>query len=72
MIEELMEIFDREVKRLKHSRIPIVKVHWNLLTGPEFTWEREDQIKKKYSHLFKSNEVKDERISRAEHRDVAP
>ncbi|GJX49529.1 putative reverse transcriptase domain-containing protein, partial [Tanacetum coccineum] len=29
MIEEPMEIVDREVKRLKQSRIPIVKVHWN-------------------------------------------
>ncbi|GJV82925.1 putative reverse transcriptase domain-containing protein [Tanacetum coccineum] len=29
MIEEPMEIVDREVKRLKQSRIPIVKVSWN-------------------------------------------
>nr|GEV19940.1 putative reverse transcriptase domain-containing protein [Tanacetum cinerariifolium] len=28
-IEERAEIIDREVKRLKQSRIPIVKVHWN-------------------------------------------
>ncbi|GJY30668.1 putative reverse transcriptase domain-containing protein [Tanacetum coccineum] len=28
-IEELVEIMDREVKKLKQSRIPIVKVHWN-------------------------------------------
>nr|GEU92318.1 molybdenum cofactor sulfurase isoform X1 [Tanacetum cinerariifolium] len=38
-IEELVEIMDREVKRLKQSRIPIVKVHWNSRRGPEFTWE---------------------------------
>ncbi|GKA09868.1 hypothetical protein Tco_0689301 [Tanacetum coccineum] len=24
--------------------------------GPEFTWEREDQIKKKYPHLFTSKD----------------
>ncbi|GKA48544.1 putative reverse transcriptase domain-containing protein [Tanacetum coccineum] len=30
MIEELVEIVDKEVKRLKQSRIPIVKVYWNL------------------------------------------
>ncbi|GKA08992.1 putative reverse transcriptase domain-containing protein [Tanacetum coccineum] len=41
-----------EVKRLKQSRIPIVKVRWNYRRGPEFTWEREDQIQKKYPHLF--------------------
>ncbi|GKA39192.1 putative reverse transcriptase domain-containing protein [Tanacetum coccineum] len=55
-IEELVEIVDKEVKRLKQSRIPIVKVRWNSQRGPEFTWEREDQIKKKYPHLFTSKE----------------
>nr|GEW70625.1 reverse transcriptase domain-containing protein [Tanacetum cinerariifolium] len=34
-IEEPVEIMDREVKRLKQSRIPIVKVHWNSKRGPE-------------------------------------
>ncbi|GJT73313.1 hypothetical protein Tco_1032599, partial [Tanacetum coccineum] len=43
---------DREVKLLKQSRIPIVKVRWNSRIGPEFTWEREDQMQKKYPHLF--------------------
>ncbi|GKC65952.1 hypothetical protein Tco_1098550 [Tanacetum coccineum] len=37
MIEEPIEIVDREVKRLKQSRIPIVKVRWNSQRGPEFT-----------------------------------
>ncbi|GJQ91483.1 putative reverse transcriptase domain-containing protein [Tanacetum coccineum] len=56
MIEEPVEIVDREVKRLKQSRIPIVKVRWNSQRGPEFTWERKDQIKKKYPHLFISKD----------------
>ncbi|GKA16472.1 hypothetical protein Tco_0696219 [Tanacetum coccineum] len=51
-IEEPIEIMDREVKRLKQSRIPIVKVRWNSGRGPEFTWEHEDQMQKKYPHLF--------------------
>ncbi|GKB15114.1 hypothetical protein Tco_0849037, partial [Tanacetum coccineum] len=51
-IEEPVEIMDREVKRLKQSRITIMKVRWNSRRGPEFTWEREDQMKKKYPHLF--------------------
>ncbi|GKC24091.1 putative reverse transcriptase domain-containing protein [Tanacetum coccineum] len=51
-IEEPVEIMDREVKRLKQRRIPIVKIRWNSRRGPEFTWEREDQMKKKYPHLF--------------------
>ncbi|GKA63446.1 putative reverse transcriptase domain-containing protein [Tanacetum coccineum] len=51
-IEEPIEIMDREVKQLKQSRIPIVKVHWNSRRGPEFTWEREDFFKNKYPYLF--------------------
>ncbi|GJS81258.1 putative reverse transcriptase domain-containing protein [Tanacetum coccineum] len=51
-MEEPIEIVDREVKRLKRSRIPLIKVRWNSKRGPEFTWEREDQFKKKYPHLF--------------------
>nr|GEV23143.1 putative reverse transcriptase domain-containing protein [Tanacetum cinerariifolium] len=51
-VEEPVEIMDREVKRLKRSRIPIIKIRWNSKRGPEFTWEREDQFKQKYPHLF--------------------
>ncbi|GJZ70027.1 putative reverse transcriptase domain-containing protein [Tanacetum coccineum] len=51
-VEEPVEIMDREVKRLKQSRIPIVNVQWNSIRGPEFTWEREDHFQKKYPHLF--------------------
>nr|GEY09074.1 putative reverse transcriptase domain-containing protein [Tanacetum cinerariifolium] len=43
-IEEPVEIIDRVVKRLKQSRIPIVKVYWNSRRGPEFAWEREGQM----------------------------
>nr|GEZ06774.1 putative reverse transcriptase domain-containing protein [Tanacetum cinerariifolium] len=51
-VEEPVEIMDCEVKQLKRSRIPLVKVRWNSKRGPEFTWEREDQFRKKYPHLF--------------------
>ncbi|GJY59060.1 putative reverse transcriptase domain-containing protein [Tanacetum coccineum] len=51
-VEEPVEIMDREVKWLKRSRIPLVKVRWNSKRGPEFTWEREDQFRKKYPYLF--------------------
>ncbi|GJU56718.1 putative reverse transcriptase domain-containing protein [Tanacetum coccineum] len=51
-VEEPVEIIDREVKRLRQIRVPIVKVRWNSKRGPEFTWEREDQFRKKYLHLF--------------------
>ncbi|GKD57832.1 hypothetical protein Tco_1291219 [Tanacetum coccineum] len=51
-VEEPVEVMDREIKQLKRSHIPIVKVRWNSKRGPEFTWEREDQFKQKYPHLF--------------------
>ncbi|GKB44996.1 putative reverse transcriptase domain-containing protein [Tanacetum coccineum] len=51
-VEEPVEILEREFKKLKRSRIAIVKVWWNSKRGPEFTWEHEDQMKLKYPHLF--------------------
>nr|GEY73154.1 hypothetical protein [Tanacetum cinerariifolium] len=58
-LEELNGVHDTacrnleiEFKKLKRSRITIVKVWWNSKRGPEFTWEREDQMKLKYPHLF--------------------
>ncbi|KAI3797668.1 hypothetical protein L1987_32929 [Smallanthus sonchifolius] len=52
-IEEPVEIIDREVKTLKCSKIAIFKVRWNSKRGPEFTWERGDQMMRKYPNLFK-------------------
>ncbi|KAD5507566.1 hypothetical protein E3N88_15269 [Mikania micrantha] len=43
-VEKPVEIMDSEVKKLKRSRIPIVKVRWES--------KREDQMKLKYPHLF--------------------
>ncbi|GKA76880.1 hypothetical protein Tco_0783341 [Tanacetum coccineum] len=51
-VEEPIEIMDQEIKKLKRSRIPLVKVCWNSKCGPEFTWEREDYMKPKYPQLF--------------------
>ncbi|GJY93297.1 hypothetical protein Tco_0509079 [Tanacetum coccineum] len=36
-MEEPVEILEREFKKLKRSRIAIVKVRWNSKRGPEFT-----------------------------------
>ncbi|GJR14614.1 putative reverse transcriptase domain-containing protein [Tanacetum coccineum] len=55
-IKEPIEIMDREVKRLKKSRIPIVKARWNSRRGLEYTWEREHQMQKKYPYLFANPE----------------
>ncbi|GKA44053.1 putative reverse transcriptase domain-containing protein [Tanacetum coccineum] len=53
-VEEPVEILEREFKKLKQSRIAIVKVRWNSKHGREFTWEHEDQMRRKYPHLFSS------------------
>ncbi|GJW26789.1 putative reverse transcriptase domain-containing protein [Tanacetum coccineum] len=53
-VEEPVEIMHHEIKQLKRSRIPIVKVRWNSKRGPEFIWEREDEIRAKYPHLLSS------------------
>ncbi|GJR84135.1 hypothetical protein Tco_0154920 [Tanacetum coccineum] len=51
-VHNTFHIMNREVKRLKKVRIPIIKVQWNSRRGPVFKWEGEDQFKKKYPHLF--------------------
>ncbi|GJV76064.1 putative reverse transcriptase domain-containing protein [Tanacetum coccineum] len=51
-VEEPIEIVERDVKKLKRRRIPLVKVRWNSRQGAEYTWEHEDQFQMKYPHLF--------------------
>ncbi|GJU70272.1 hypothetical protein Tco_1256531 [Tanacetum coccineum] len=51
-VEEPIEIVERDVKKLKRRRIPLVKVRWNSRQGAKYTWEHEDQFRKKYLHLF--------------------
>nr|GFA78414.1 putative reverse transcriptase domain-containing protein [Tanacetum cinerariifolium] len=66
-IEEPVEIMDREVKRLKQSRIPIVKVCWDSRHGPKFTWDRKEFFRSKYPHLFPRRRV----TRQGKRRDVA-
>ncbi|KAJ0524802.1 putative nucleotidyltransferase, Ribonuclease H [Helianthus annuus] len=68
--EEPIEITDREIKILKRSQIPLVRVRWNSQRGPEFTWEREDQMKHKYPRLFPNENPSTE--AAAEFRDEIP
>ncbi|GKC90109.1 putative reverse transcriptase domain-containing protein [Tanacetum coccineum] len=66
-VEEHVEILEREFKKLKRSRIAIVKVRWNSKRDPEFTWEREDQMKLKYPHLFSDVNMDDPDITMEEY-----
>nr|GEY00312.1 putative reverse transcriptase domain-containing protein [Tanacetum cinerariifolium] len=52
IVEEPVEVVNRELKKLKKSHIPIIKVRRNSKRDPEFTGEREDQFKQKYPHLL--------------------
>ncbi|GJV39954.1 putative reverse transcriptase domain-containing protein [Tanacetum coccineum] len=58
-VEEPIEITDREVKRLKRSRIPLVKVRWNSKRGPEFTWELEDNSGRNTPHFVLKDQAVD-------------
>ncbi|GJR85218.1 putative reverse transcriptase domain-containing protein [Tanacetum coccineum] len=51
-VEEPVKIMDREIMKLKHRKVVLVKVRWNSKRGPEFTWEHEDQMRIKYPQLF--------------------
>ncbi|GJS29857.1 putative reverse transcriptase domain-containing protein [Tanacetum coccineum] len=47
-VKEPIEIMEREIKKLKHRNIALVKVRWNSKRGPEFTREHKDQMRNKY------------------------
>ncbi|GJT93197.1 hypothetical protein Tco_1082042, partial [Tanacetum coccineum] len=47
-----VEFVDREVKSLKRSKIVLVQFRWDSKRGPEFTWERKDQMRSKCPQLL--------------------
>ena len=51
-VEEPVEVIDWKINKTRRSSVKLVKVRWNARHGPEYTWEREDQMKEKYPHLF--------------------
>ncbi|GJS21986.1 putative reverse transcriptase domain-containing protein [Tanacetum coccineum] len=57
-VEEPLEIVGREVKRLKQSRIPLVKVRWNSKRGPEFDVAF-DLLRDALSAIFGLSELKE-------------
>ena len=52
--EEPVQVLSREEKKLRSKVIPLVKVLWRNHRVEEATWEREDDMKKKYPHLFET------------------
>ena len=51
-VEQPLQIEDFKTKSLKRRTLKLVKVRWNSQRGPEFTWELESEMKRKYPHLF--------------------
>ena len=50
--EQPVQILGREEKELRNKTISLVKVLWRNHLVEEATWEREDQMRRQYPHLF--------------------
>ncbi|XP_019253737.1 PREDICTED: uncharacterized protein LOC109232429 [Nicotiana attenuata] len=51
--EEPIQILAHEIKELRKKRIPLVKVLWRNHSGEEAAWEREEDMRVQYPHLFR-------------------
>ncbi|XP_049365850.1 uncharacterized protein LOC125830721 [Solanum verrucosum] len=51
--KEPIRIEAREVNKLRNKRIPLVKVLWRNHSGKEATWEREEDMRTQFPHLFR-------------------
>ncbi|KAI3503855.1 hypothetical protein L1887_32310 [Cichorium endivia] len=57
LVEEPEAILERKTKKLRRKEIHLVLVKWKHNAGPNLTWETEDEIRKRYPHLFDSTEI---------------
>ena len=60
--EELKAILDREIRRLRNNRVPLVKVLWQHHGIEEVTWEPESTMRVQYPQLFSSSNFEDKFI----------
>ena len=51
-VEEPVEIIDHKTKQLRNREIPLVKVLWRHHSKEEATWETEENMRRRYPHLF--------------------
>ncbi|WMV24331.1 hypothetical protein MTR67_017716 [Solanum verrucosum] len=49
-----VQILDRQVRKLRTKEVASVKVLWRNQFIEEATWEAEEDMKKRYAHLFES------------------
>ena len=50
--EQLVEIMDKRDQVLRTKTILLVKVLWRNQSYEEATWEREEEMRTQYPHLF--------------------
>ncbi|WMV59105.1 hypothetical protein MTR67_052490 [Solanum verrucosum] len=55
--EILVQILDHQVQKLRTKEVASVKVLWRNQFVEEATWEVEEDMKKRYPHLFESEEI---------------
>ncbi|WMV09456.1 hypothetical protein MTR67_002841 [Solanum verrucosum] len=55
-----IQILDRQVRKLRKKEVASVKVLWRNQFVEEATWEAEEDMKKRYPHLFESKENLDQ------------
>ncbi|KAH0656975.1 hypothetical protein KY285_031857 [Solanum tuberosum] len=58
--QELVAILNRQVRKLRTKEVASVKVLWRNQFVEEATWEAEEDMKKRYPHLFESGENADQ------------
>ncbi|KAI3715044.1 hypothetical protein L6452_22010 [Arctium lappa] len=51
-VEEPEAILERVIKKLRHKEVAMVKVQWKHHRGANVTWEAEEDLKRRYPHLF--------------------
>ncbi|WMV08148.1 hypothetical protein MTR67_001533 [Solanum verrucosum] len=55
-----VHIFDRQVRKLRTKEVASIKVFWRDKFVEVVTWEAEEDMKKRYPHLFEPGEVPNE------------
>ncbi|WMV19414.1 hypothetical protein MTR67_012799, partial [Solanum verrucosum] len=55
-----VQILDRQVRKLRTKEVASAKVLWRNQFVEEATWEAEEDMKKRYPHLFESREISDQ------------
>ena len=51
-VEMPVRVLAREVKELRHKKIPLLKVQWNRGGVEETYWEREEEMRRDFPQLF--------------------